>query len=196
MSSFVNLNKGDGIDLYLSKDGKHYAFDLKTVQWNAGTGTKFNITLMKWITYFKLQGGSGNLNAFYVIPYDPTSRGWWHSFGSRAYPLDKSDILVADEFWNLLSGQTNTLKYIEVGFSKLAKSSELRIYKKCLTEHSTKLDLELLELSRNVTRKGSAKDSITRTKAYTWKCNSCKNDFKGTFKSIKDKTIVCLNCNA
>ncbi|MEO1286476.1 MAG: TdeIII family type II restriction endonuclease, partial [Chloroflexota bacterium] len=35
---FTSISGGDGIDLWLVKDGKEYIFDLKTVQVNAGNG--------------------------------------------------------------------------------------------------------------------------------------------------------------
>jgi len=194
ISRFKKLSKGDGVDLYISKKGVDYSFDIKTVQWNAGTGPKFNTTLMRWLTFHRIQTGTSNLKANFVIPYDPTKKGWWQTFGARAYPLDKNDILVGDEFWNLVSGRKETLKFIENGFANLATSELLRIYKKLLTEQSDRLDIQLIEFTRDVTLKGNRpKLLISKTKKWEWLCNSCAKEFSATLKSFKKNRMPCPN---
>jgi hypothetical protein len=194
VTEFKKLNKGDGVDLYISKQGRDYSFDIKTVQWNAGTGPKFNTTLMRWLTFHRIQSGSSNLKAHFVIPYDPTIKGWWHSFGARAYPLDKNDILVGDEFWNFISGRKDTLKYIENGFSNLATSELINIYKKLLTNQSDQLDIQLIEFTRSVKFKGKkSKNTISKTKKWEWSCNFCGKNFTATLNSFKKNRTPCSN---
>jgi hypothetical protein len=95
---YQRLGKGTGVDVYIKKGSDEYAFELKTVQINAGSGSKFNETLMKWATFRALhQKHLGTNNSFHphlVIPYDPNiSSDWWTEFHGRAYPLDHTDLI-------------------------------------------------------------------------------------------------------
>ena len=194
VTHFKKLSKGDGVDIFLSKNSKFYAFDIKTVQWNAGAGPKFNTTLIRWITYHRLQMGLSNLNAYFVIPYDPTSNGWWHSFGSRAYPLDKNDILVGDEFWDLLSGESSTLSFIEDGFSRLATSSLMETYKNLLTQHSDDLVISLVEKTRGIVLEEKLpRGTMNRRRKWAWACKMCNTKFKSTMRTVEKNPNPCPN---
>lgn len=190
--SYKRLSKGEGVDVFVSKKSKKYAFDIKTVQWNAGTGPKFNTTLIKWKTFHRLQSGQTGLNAHFVIPYDPTPRGWWVEFGSRAYPLDKSDIMVGDEFWDLLTGSNNSLVSIEKGFAKLATSKFMQICKDLLTNHSDALDIKLIEVAREVKFTSTyPRSAINRGKKWDWECMNCHTRFKSTIRAFKTRIDLC-----
>jgi hypothetical protein len=196
-ASYKKLTKGSGVDIFLRKDHAEYAFDLKTVQINAGSGTKFNETLMKWLAfsalYQKHAGTNYSFNAHIVIPYDPhTESNWWTEFGERAYPLDKTDILLADEFWDLISGRKNTLAQITKAFNQLANDGFQDIYKDFFHKSGITTSIELLKKIADV----SFDDEIqpaTFTKKVQWKCNACDESFKSSIKGFQNLNC-CPNC--
>lgn len=98
-----------GVDLYLSKDGKEYAFDLKTNQINKRTGLDLNQELLEWYAYRFCQDPNASFEARIVFPFNPLKGDWWKRQGTKAYPLEKGkDAWVQDEFWDFCSGQSHT----------------------------------------------------------------------------------------
>ena len=200
-TEFIKLTKGSGVDVFIRKGNTEYAFDLKTVQINAGSGTKFNETLMKWIAFRALHqrrlGSSFNFNAHIVIPYDPhTDSNWWAEFGERAYPLDHSDIKLGDEFWNLLSGRQNTLSLITKAFDDLCSEHFNDIYLKCFHSSGVDVGVDLLDQVANVTCLSQNIDTNTTfTSKLSWRCKSCNHQF---IQSIKwfESIRSCGQCAA
>jgi len=120
--SYVNPPSGKGVDVYLSKDGKEYAFDIKTVQPNQGSGLGFNLQLLEWYSYKLCQEPSANFEARIAFPFNPYQDDWWNHQGQRAYPLEKGkDAWVEDEFWDFCSGHPNTWAEILQIFEQLGK---------------------------------------------------------------------------
>jgi hypothetical protein len=187
-TTFRRLTKGSGVDLYLVKGGNEYAFDLKTVQINAGSGTKFNDTLMKWVTFRALHQKHQNTNnSFYahiVIPYDPhVSSDWWTQFGDRAYPLDRNDLKVANEFWNLLSGCENTITSIANAFDELIVEGFHDIYKNSLHTSGAEVSKDILKKVSKVTLLTALSAIPTGYgKKLTWKCDNCSTEFRASIK--------------
>jgi Type II restriction endonuclease, TdeIII len=187
-SEYKRLSKGTGVDVFIRKGSVEYAFEIKTVQINAGSGPKFNDTLMKWITFRSLQQKHLNLNnsfnAHLVIPYDPhVDSDWWTEFGDRAYPLDHKDLLLGDEFWNLLSGAQNTLAAITQAFDELAKEGFQDIYKGSIYKCTSEQRIHIIESVCGVKCESNtnlrAEDISAPLK---WKCNKCSSSID---KSIK-----------
>ena len=194
---YKKLTKGSGIDIYIKKNNIEYAFDIKTVQINAGSGTKYNEVLMKWIAfnalYQKFKGTNYSFNAHLIIPYDPhTESNWWTEFGERAYPLDKKDLMLGDEFWNLLSGEKNTLELITSAFDELKAEGFESIYVDFFHNSSLQNNIKLIEHALNVKYlSGSTPEKIT-SKLY-WECNKCKAKFTASIKWFSDQRI-CAKC--
>jgi hypothetical protein len=200
-ANYIKLTKGSGVDVFIRKGNVEYAFDLKTVQINAGAGTKFNETLMKWIAfraiYQKHLSSKNTFNAHIVIPYDPhTDSDWWTEFGERAYPLDHTDIKLGDEFWDLLSGRSGTLKLITAAFDDLCNENFNEIYKNCFHQSGVKIGIELLVKIANVESLNADIPQDTKfTSKLNWKCKSCNSKFDASikwFESIRS----CKHCNA
>lgn len=131
---YARISKGKGVDLWLVKDGVEYAFDLKTVQINAGNGVAFNIKLIEWYAYRLLQDPSLQFQARMVFPYcpfvPPTIDSWWKQMGGRAYPLLRNeDAWVQDDFWDFLTGEPNTWSKIVDVIDEIAKEDFAATYK-------------------------------------------------------------------
>lgn len=192
--NFTKLGKGSGADLYFVKNGQKYVFDVKTVQINAGGGTKFNRTLMEWLTFDLFQNGAqSKMNVGLVIPYDPTETGdWWKLFQGRVAPLSHSDVLVGSEFWNFVTGNRNSLKIITDTFSKLAKSEFGNHYSQYLTDYSMnaivkhveyQFECKLLEKSKNLDKKVK----------YKWQCIKCEEIHTFSMNKIYAQNVVCTD---
>ncbi|NER36594.1 MAG: TdeIII family type II restriction endonuclease [Oscillatoria sp. SIO1A7] len=110
------------VDLYLSKEGKEYAFDLKSVQINKRSGLDFKIQLLEWYAYKLCEDPSAQFEARIVFPLNPYKVDWWKRQGDKAYPLERAkDAWVQDEFWDFCAGQGNTWAEILEVFEELGK---------------------------------------------------------------------------
>lgn len=199
-SQYVRITKGSGIDVYLRKDNHEYAFDIKTVQINAGSGVKLNSTLMEWVTYKAIQQKFLNtavvFSAHIVIPYDPhIDSNWWTEFGGRAYPLDHNDLMLGNEFWNFLSGCDNTIESIELAFNELVNEGFHEIYQQCLHETGTHVSVNILNNFANIT---CLEDHAALPNNFThkilWKCNDCESQFRSSIKWFLDERN-CPECD-
>lgn len=191
--TFKKLGKGSGADLYLVKNGVKYVYDLKTVQLNAGAGSKFNKTLMEWITFDLFQNGvNSNLKPMLAIPYDPTSLGdWWQRFGGRVAPLDKADIKVGNEFWDFISGSQKTLEIITSVFDKMIKTNFGKHYGRFLTDYSLLAKARHIEYHYSCSLKSKNLEVIDKKTKYQWSCNSCNSILVLSMNKIFTGDHVC-----
>ncbi len=195
---FKKLTKGSGVDIFLKKGNQEYVFDIKTVQINAGSGTKFNETLMKWIAFRKLHlkhlNQNYDLHAHIVIPYDPHENSdWWTEFGDRAYPLDKNDVLLGNKFWDLLSGRGNTLEVITTAFEMLAKENFQSTHIEFLHSSGINQSLALLKDIGKIVLLDTKNPETLKTKC-KWKCNKCGEAFEKSIQAaVKGKK--CPKCD-
>jgi|GEM_PF-550301 len=125
--TYGSVTSGDGIDLWIRKDGKEFATDIKTVQINQNAGKSFAEKIMKWYAYRLMHDSSVDFKAFIAFPYSPyddrSIDSWWQRNGGRAYPLIRGiDALVQEEFWNLLGDSPNTWQRILTTFEKMGES--------------------------------------------------------------------------
>ena len=201
-TNYKKLTKGSGVDIYLRKGNIEYAFDIKTVQINAGSGVKFNETLMSWLTYRAIQQKFTNstyaFNAHFVIPYDPhLESDWWTQFGLRAYPLDHDDILLGDEFWNLISGCQNSLESIKSAFTSLSDENFQGIYSNALHNSGVKVSVDILQAVSKVTCLTPPNDFPDSCgKKLLWKCNGNGCTYKFKVSPLWFKTIrKCKKCH-
>lgn len=192
--TFANLRKGTGVDLFLRKKRTDYAFDIKTVQLNAGMGPKLNQNLMEWHEFRTLRStGRQYFKAYVVIPYDPTPAGqWWKKFSDRAAPLDQHDLLVGDEFWNLLSGRSHTLEVVNEAIGRLVSSGFLKTYKYALSSSSPSTDIRIIKYHFNCSKVSTRKPGNTST-IPMWRCENCDAKFKKSIPKIKLEMYACPN---
>jgi predicted Zn-ribbon and HTH transcriptional regulator len=175
-----------------------YAFELKTVQINAGSGPKFNETLMKWLAFRRLHlkhlNQNYDLHAHIVIPYDPHANSdWWTEFGDRAYPLDKDDVLLGNKFWDLLSSRSNTLEVITMAFESLAKDNFQSSYVEFLHSSGISQSLKLIKDIGKISLL-DAKNPETLTTKCKWMCSKCGDSFEKSIQAtVKGKK--CPKCD-
>ena len=118
--TYVKPPPGKGVDIYLAKGGREYAFDIKTVQINQSGGLSLNLQLLEWYAYRFCRDPSVDFEARIAFPFNPFPRDWWEANGGRAYPLEKGkDAWVQEEFWSFLSGEQDTWKEIVNVFDEL-----------------------------------------------------------------------------
>lgn len=129
------MPKGEGVDLWIEKDNVEYMFDIKTVQVNAGTGPKLSRNMCNWHAYRIAQKPDVNLITACVFPYDPHNGKFWEKEGGKISPMIKGeDALLGDQFWDLITGQKNSMKEIIKAFEDLKKDKELRKIKSKFTK--------------------------------------------------------------
>jgi hypothetical protein len=193
VKDFVKLSKGTGVDLFLRKGNDEYAIDIKTVQINAGGGDKFNRLLMDWIAFYRLQFGyEYNFHPKIVIPYVPQQdRDWWADFGTRISPLQRSEVLVADDFWNLLSGRSGTSTLILTALRDFSTSEFADFYRTILFRWGSDVDIELIQLHFNVQFLGSIEKASNRKKL-RWRCNCCGEEFDARIGQVRDANLGCI----
>jgi hypothetical protein len=194
VKNFTKLGKGSGADLYFVKNGIKYVFDVKTVQINAGGGTKFNRTLMEWLTFDLFQNGSqSKMFVGLVIPYDPTENGdWWKLFQGRVAPLSHSDVLVGSEFWDFVTGNKNSLKVITDTFADLVKSQFGKHYSQYLTDYSMIAIVKHVEFQFNCKILEKSK-SLDKKVKYKWQCAICGDISSVSMNKIYAQNKVCAN---
>ena len=129
------MPKGEGVDLWIEKNNIEYMFDIKTVQVNAGTGPKLSRNMCNWHAYRIAQKQNVNLITACVFPYDPHNGKFWEKEGGKISPMIKGeDALLGDQFWDLITGQKNSMKEIIKAFEDLRKDKELNKIKSKFTK--------------------------------------------------------------
>jgi hypothetical protein len=122
---YEKIRKGQGVDVWIRKNGTEYLIDIKTTQINASDGPKFNSTMLDWYAYRAILGSKYKTKCLIAYPFNPHSpRDFWKKEGGKSKPLiPKDEALVADEFWDFLYGRTNTTALIFGEFERLGKSN-------------------------------------------------------------------------
>lgn len=118
------MPKGEGVDLWLSKNGTNYLIDIKTNQINAGGGPKFLTNQLNWICYQLLQDIDSDVVAILAFPFNPHDVDFWKKEKGKVAPLiPGKEAMVGDEFWDLILGRDNTSQFILDSFTALGKKN-------------------------------------------------------------------------
>ena len=123
-------------DVFIIEKDCIEAIELKSVRPNAGEmrGEKLKILFAK--TCLKLKYPDKEIRYFIGFPFDPLSetptgydkeRFMKHLIEFEKY-FDPSEVLLASEFWDRLSGESNTMKKILEIINKIAKPNFLERY--------------------------------------------------------------------
>ncbi len=98
--TYINPPSGKGVDIYLIKDNREFAFDIKTNQPNKRAGLDLNLQLLEWYAYRFCQDPLAQFEAHIAFPFNPyQNKSWWQANGSKVYPLEQhKDAWVEDEF--------------------------------------------------------------------------------------------------
>jgi hypothetical protein len=120
--NYQQIPKGEGIDIWISKNGVEYIYDIKTNQINAGGGPKFNHNILNWYAYRLLMDPSVNIKCQLAFPFNPHKTDFWAKEGGKIAPLiPKIEAVVGDEFWDFLLGESNTEKLIFDSFKTIGE---------------------------------------------------------------------------
>ncbi|AZM97802.1 TdeIII family type II restriction endonuclease [Vreelandella venusta] len=116
------MPKGEGVDVWLSKNEVHYLIDIKTNQINAGGGPKFLTNQLNWVCYQILQDANSHVNPILAFPFNPHETNFWVKEKGKVSPLIPGvEARVGDEFWDFLLGRRGTTKIIFKAFENLGK---------------------------------------------------------------------------
>lgn len=107
------LVHGDStVDVFIRKpDGTEYYFDITTVKNNLKSFEVLKLKMLTWIALRASTDKSVNAHSMIVIPYNPyhpedyISSQWNSTIIDRKY-----DILVQEDFWNLVGDDENTFQ--------------------------------------------------------------------------------------
>lgn len=94
------------VDIHLeSNKGEVYLIDIKTAKPNKGGFKEFKRTLLEWVATVLADKPNARVNSLIAIPYNPYAPKPYSRW-TMAGMLDmKSELKVAEEFWNFLGGQ-------------------------------------------------------------------------------------------
>ncbi len=188
---FEKLIKGSGADILISDEKHEYAFDLKTVQINAGSGPKFNQTFLYWIAFRTLYNHTHGFpqkefKALLAIPYDPyINSTWWTHMRGRAYPLNNKDILVGNDFWNFLAKNTHAGDWLNQEINLLQEGDFSLIYRDLLSSNNLNKKLNLITSQLKVSHISKLTSNLQLDSKLSWSCMSCGFNFEKKSTGLK-----------
>lgn len=93
------------VDLKLVSDsGEIFLIDIKTAKPNIGAFKEFKRTLLEWIATTLADNPDASVNSLIAIPYNPYEPKPYERWTIHGMLDQKSELLVADEFWDFLGG--------------------------------------------------------------------------------------------
>ena len=128
----TSVKKGAGIDFWFKKNGYELIGDIKSPQENIGNSKKLAEHILIWSTHRLLDDPKAKINAVIALPYNPYCDldTYMKEQGNKMSILNHgNDILLADDFWNKLSGIENSTSVIFEAFESLSNSKEVNYIK-------------------------------------------------------------------
>lgn len=179
------------VDCYYEEDNSIIAIELKTVKPNSGVfkGEKEKILAAK--AGLKNQNSNKEIYYFLGFPFDPLSKTptGFDKNGFLEYSVDfkkffdKDEVLLADELWNFLSGEENTMQQIIDIINSIAKpefmdnyefinntkkkTEDRRKYLECLHNWNLITEIELVEAENKIIKKLQLKENKRLNRIYT-----------------------------
>ncbi|MGG5253360.1 TdeIII family type II restriction endonuclease [Neobacillus sp. SM06] len=111
----VRVQNDSVVDLFIQKPtGEEYYIDVKTVKPNKGEFEYHKRKLLNWAAYRYSVDRKANVSTYLAIPYNPFyPAAYITSMWSKAKCMDpEHDLLVQEDFWNLVGGSVNTYHYL------------------------------------------------------------------------------------
>lgn len=207
---YITMRKGKGTDLILRKNEEIYIFDIKTVQVNANNGNTFNESVLLWTAYYKFKFGvnANNIHAGFVFPYNSSDElndsQWWKKYGDRIKPLTNDDVYVGNQFWELLTDNTNAINAIINAVDELAEDSEfhdlfMEVFS-CETQEelesfAKKVRVKEVEMMRQVEFMSSFEEITTFNVNYRWKHSEQCVGFEARLNQLRNSdSFICPTC--
>jgi Type II restriction endonuclease, TdeIII len=118
--TYVRPAAGTGVDIWIKKGNREFAFDTKTVQPNLGNIKSFNKQILEWYAFRICKDPDVNIECKIAYPYNPYKDNFWkHNPHTSGILQPGVDALVENEFWDTLSGFDNTYQLILEIFAEL-----------------------------------------------------------------------------
>lgn len=112
-TTYVKPPAGTGVDIFLKKENRYYAFDTKTVQPNLSSIKSFNKQLLEWYAYSIFKNPDVDIVCMIAYPYNPHQDNFWtHTPHTSGILEPKVDAVVENEYWDMISGVKNTYQII------------------------------------------------------------------------------------
>ena len=86
-------------------NGMFHLFDLKTAKPNKSNFKDFKRTLLEWVAMFLHENPDANVQSYLAIPYNPYEPRPYERWTMAGMIDLKTEIKVAEEFWNFLGGE-------------------------------------------------------------------------------------------
>lgn len=118
------LIDGDStVDVYIKKpNGEEYFIDISTVKNNLKGFESLKLKMLRWIALRASINKDVNAHSFIAIPYNPYYPNDYLGSRWNSTILDrKNDILVQEDFWNLVGGDDNTYNELLVLFEEIGR---------------------------------------------------------------------------
>lgn len=127
IDNFIKPPSGRGVDIWLRKNEINYFFDTKTVQPNLSALSSCLDQVLGWYAYYYSRYPDGQAEGRIVFPYNPTpDYVYWDTLIGNGKPLEPGvEAWVENEFWDFVSGYSNTYSVITSCFNELRESGEL-----------------------------------------------------------------------
>ena len=125
---------GEEVDFYMKRGGQEFYFEIKTPKPNIGVIEKTKTQLLEWVA----RRGQP-IRPYLVFPYNPYHPKPYNRFTLQGLMDPGNDFLVAEEYWDFLSGEGTYLDLLEV-FDEVGKH-----YKKALEEKFAKIAKEKID---------------------------------------------------
>jgi hypothetical protein len=125
----TKVEPGKGIDFWYKKNNIELIGDIKSPQENIGNAKKLLEHILIWSTYRLLDEPELEIEAVIVFPYNPYENiEIYNKYqGIKLSPLiHDHDVLLADQFWNRLSGVDESTKIIFDALKTLSTSDEIK----------------------------------------------------------------------
>lgn len=133
------VESGKGIDFWFEKDGVELIGDIKSPQENIGNGKKLAEHILIWATYRLMDEPTTEIESVIAFPYNPYAdfETYMSLQGQKFAPMKTgTDYLIADQFWEKLSGVANSTKIIFDAFEALSQSEQILRIKQTIADLS------------------------------------------------------------
>lgn len=109
------------VDVYIKKpSGEEYFIDITTVKPNKKEFRTMKRKLLTWAALRYSQDKNANIHPYIAIPYNPESNGNIEStdYSRHSGYYDRSDLLVGNELWQLVSGDKINIIDLQIIFQE------------------------------------------------------------------------------
>lgn len=118
---------------YLTTDGIKRYFEIKTAKPNIDVFVASKRKILEWIARRREE----DMEVFLALPYNPYHPEPYSRFTQQNLFQIEKDFLVAEQYWDLLSGESGTLESLLAIFDQMGK------------EYKEKIDEKIKDVSRN-----------------------------------------------